>query len=135
MSETETVTPEAVNEFIRDYAVAAVEAGMTVHVPTKLYGYRKAGFVYVTREGQPGIAMIQVPTFPHFEPVTVDVPIKPSREFGSGVIQDHNNEIPDVVRLLGELVAKDSVRVRFCRTSPIVPVDMRIGFDAKPLAV
>lgn len=133
---SETVAPEAISEFIRDYAVAAAKAGMTVHVPQSLPSQRReAGFVYVTQEGQPGIAMIQVPTFPHFEPVTVDVPIKPSREFGSGVIQDHNNEIPDVVRLLSELMQKDKCRVRFCRTSPEVPLDSRIGFDAKPLAV
>lgn len=132
---SETVAPEAISEFIRDYAVAAVEAGMTVHVPTRLYGYREATFVYVTQDGQPGIAMIQVPTFPYFEPVSVTVPIKPSREFGSGVIQDHDNEIPDVVRLLGELMGKTTCRVRFCRTSPDVPLDFRIGFDALPLAV
>jgi hypothetical protein len=132
---SETVTADAVSEFIRDYAVAAVKAGMTVHVPTRLHGNRKAGFVYVTQDGQPGIAHIQVPTFPHFEPVAVDVPIKPSREFGSAVIQDHDNTIPDVVRLLSELMKEATVRVRFCRTAPVVPVDFRIGFDAKPLAV
>ena len=132
---SETVAPEAISEFIRDYAVAAVKAGFTVHVPTRLYSYREARFVYVTKAGQPGIAMIQVPTFPRFQPVAVDVPIKPSREFGSGVPQDHNNEIEDVVRLLGELVQKDKCRVRFFRVSPEVPLDLRIGFDAKPLAV
>lgn len=128
---SETTTPEQISEFIRDYAVAAVKAGMTVHVPQSI----PSPFVYVTQEGQPGIAMIQVPTFPHFEPVAVDVPIKPSREFGSGVSQDHNNEIEDVVRLLGELVQKDKCRVRFFRVAPEVPLDLSIGFDAKPLAV
>lgn len=114
------------HERIAPYAEAAKAAGFTVHVPTS-YGVRPAGYVYVTREGAPGMALIQVPTFPHFEPVHVDFPIKPSREFGSAVIADHDDSVEDVLRVLGELVQKTEILPRFVKNPRMMPVDLRIG--------
>lgn len=135
MSETiTTATADQLVERIRDYAVAAVEAGFIVHVPQTPWTLRKAGFVYVTKDDAPGIAMIQVPTHA-FEDVSVDVPVKPSKVYGSAVMQDHDGTVADVLRLLGELMESGTVVPRFVGPHGPVAVDRAIGFDAVPLAV
>lgn len=113
------------HERIAPYAEAAKAAGFKVNVPTS-YGVRPAGYVYITREGAPGMALIQVPTFPNFDPVHVDFPIKPSREFGSGVVVDHDDSVEDVLRVLGELVEKAEILPRFVKNPRMVPVDLRM---------
>lgn len=119
-----------INERILPYIEAAVQAGFTVHVPE--IKYYKVGFVYVTREGDPGIAMIQVPTHT-FENVLVDVPVKPSRVYGSSVTQDHDDSIEGVLALLDRLMVVGTVVPRFVGPHGPVPVDRSIGFNAKPL--
>lgn len=110
---------------------AATDAGFTVHVPVKSVRPGQVGFVWVTREGMPGIAMMQIPTFPNFEPISIDVPVKPNRRYGSHVLQDYDGSEADAVRLLGELVASATVVPRFVGPHPAVPVDHRIPDDAE----
>lgn len=117
------------------FVEAATRAGFTVHVPVTSIRPGQVGFVYVTREGQPGIALMQIPTFPNFEPISVDVPVKPSRVYGSGVVQDHDGSEADVIRLLSELVTRGTVVPRFVGAHPPVPVDRRIPEDAEVFAL
>lgn len=121
--------PRAIHDRIAPFAAAAIEAGMTVHVPQSRWDRRPAGHVYVTAEGKPGIATIQVPALA-LEPITVDVPVSPSRHYGSAVLQDHDGTVQDVVRLLRELMDTETVQVRFIPNPPRVSVDRRIPSDA-----
>ncbi len=111
---------------------AAHDAGYTIHVPVSTW--RKAtypvGHVYVTREGMPGAALMQIPTFPAFEPISIDVPVVPNREHGSAVPQDHDGTPADAVRLLSKILASDTVMTRFVRNPRRVAVDVRIPSDA-----
>lgn len=115
-----------IHESIRPFVEAAHEAGFTVTLPEERSWYHEATFVYVTREGAPGIAMIQRASNWRFEPVQVDVPVYPNRDHGSAVVQDHDGSVQDVVRLLGELVERDTVRTRFVKVPTTVAVDRRI---------
>lgn len=121
--------PRAINDRIAPYAAAATEAGMTIHVPQSNWDRRPAGHVYVTAEGKPGIALIQIPSLA-FDPIIVDVPVAPNRTYGSGVLQDHDGTVEDVVRLLRELMEAETVQVRFIPNPPRVRVDHRIPSDA-----
>lgn len=113
---------------------AAHAAGFTVHVPVSTWAgaTRPAGHVYVTRQGEPGIALMQVPTFPAFEPISIDVPVVPSRVHGSAVLQDHDGTPEDAVRLLTEIMARDDVMTRFVESPRLVKVDRRISESAVP---
>lgn len=123
-----------IHEALLPFVQAAHDAGFTVHVPTKGVRPGTVGFVWITKESQPGIALMQIPTFPNFEPISVDVPVKPNRVYGSAVIQDHDGSVADVLRLLGELVERDTVVPRFIGPHPAVPVDHRIPDDAEVYA-
>lgn len=122
-----------IHEKLRPFVEAAHKAGFTVTLPEERSWYRTAGHVYVTREGAPGIAMMQVPTMA-FDPITVDVPVYPNRDHGSAVVQDHDGTVRDVVRLLGELVERDTVLTRFVKVPSVVKVDRRIPENGKVYA-
>lgn len=122
-----------ISDKLTPFVQAAHEAGFTIHVPTPLFKRVPVGHVYVTREGDPGIALMQTPTHV-FEPITVDVPVKPNRVYGSAVVQDHHGSVRDVLRLLDELMKRDSVIPRFIGPHHAVPVDRRIPADAEVYA-
>lgn len=124
-----------IHEKLAPLAEAATLAGLTVHVPTKLYAERKAGYAVVTQDGKPGAALIQLPTFPTFEPVSIDVPIVPSREFGSGVLQDYDGTVEDGVRLLLSLMDQEKCSPRFVRNPRPVSVDRRIPYGSEVYTV
>lgn len=113
-----------VHEVIEPVLNAAVEAGLTVHVWPQIDPL-PIRVAYITRAGEPGIAIVQTPTFEYFEPVSVSVPVKPSRVYGAAVPQDHDGSVEDIVRLLNELVTRDTVTPRFVGPHPDVPVDVR----------
>lgn len=119
-----------IHEKLIPFVQAATDAGFTVHVPVKSIRPGQVGFVFVTREDAPGIALMQIPTFPNFEPISVDVPVKPNRVYGSSVIQDHDGSVEDVLRLLRELTESATVVPRFVGPHAAVPVDRRIPADA-----
>ena len=122
-----------VSDKLQPFVEAAHDAGFTIHVPTPLFKRVPVGHVYVTREGDPGIALMQNPTLA-LEPITVDVHVKPNRVYGSAVVQDHDGTVEDVLRLLGELMTRDSVVPRFIGPHHAVPVDRRIPADAEVYA-
>lgn len=122
-----------IHQSIRPIVEAAQAAGMTVHTPAERSWYREAGHVYVTREGEPGIALVQVSSFPTFEPPSIDVPVKPSKVYGSSVVQDYDGTVTGAVRLLDALMQADKVTPRFVGNHAPVPVDRRIPEDAEPV--
>lgn len=121
---------QPIHEKLVPFVQAATDAGYTVHVPVVSVRPGQVGFVYVTRENDPGIALMQIPTFPDFEPISVDVPVKPNRTYGSAVVQDHDGTIPGVLALLDVLMRRSAVIPRFIRETLLVPVDRRIPADA-----
>lgn len=110
---------------------AAQAAGLTVRAPGPKPWYREAGHVYVTQEGKPGIALIQVSSFPSIEPPSIDVPVKPSRVYGNLVTQDYWHVTHGVTVLLG-LMERDTCVPRFVGPHGPVPVDYRVPEDAEP---
>lgn len=124
-----------IHESLAPFVQAAQDAGMTVQTPAERPWSREAGHVYVTQDDKPGIAMIQVPSFPTFEPPSIDVPVKPNRLYGSAVVQDYDGSPADAVRLLGELMERDTVTPRFVGPHAPVPVDRRVPEDAEEVSV
>ena len=123
-----TATPRAIHPAILAHVQAAHDSGLTVHVPR---AYRAtdtspAGFVYVSHPGYPGVAHIQVPTFPGFEPVHLDAPIKPNRKSGSGVLIDHDGTPEGAARVLWEVVKRGTITERFVSNPRTVPTDSHI---------
>lgn len=122
-----------IHEKLRPFVEAAHEAGFTITLPEERSYYRTAGHVYVTREGTPGIAMLQVPSLA-FDPITVDVPVHPNRDHGSSVVQDHDGSVWDVLILLGRLVERDTVVTRFVANPSEVKVDYRVPENGEVFA-
>lgn len=118
-----------IHEALIGHIEAAKAAGFTVHAPKSVLG--RVGHVYITREDLPGVALFQIPTFPNFEPVELDVPIVPSREFGSNVHQDHDGTPEDAVRVLPGILAQETILPRFVDNPRPVRVDRRIPADAE----
>lgn len=105
---------------------AALAAGFTVYALPDT-SPRPVGFVAVCLTEDGPFAHIQVPTH-NWDPVSLDVPIKPSREYGSGVLVDHDGTPEDAVRALRKACLEDMVTVRFMRRKrgdygpePVVP--------------
>lgn len=96
---------------IANHVDAALAAGFTVYAlpDTTL---RPVGFVAVCLDEDGPWAHIQQPTHT-FDPVELDVPIIPSKEWGSGVRVDHDGTPGDAVRALTKACAEWDVAVRF----------------------
>lgn len=130
---TTTATARNIHPALLPHVQAAHAAGFTVHVPVRVWSRASSapvGYVYVTRAGSPGIALMQIPTFPLSEPIDIDVPVVPNREHGSAVPADHDGTPADAVRLLGELMEADTVMTRFVDRPRRVSVDRRIPDSA-----
>lgn len=105
---------------IAPHVDAALAAGFTVYALPQ-DGARPAGFVCVCLTEDGPWAHIQKPTMA-FDPVSLDVPIKPSRDYGSGVLVDHDGTPEDAVKALTKACTTEMVAVRFIRKeSPMVP--------------
>lgn len=99
---------------------AALAAGFTIYALPQ-NGARSAGFVCVCLTEDGPWAHIQKPAMA-LDPVSLDVPIKPSREYGSGVLVDHDGTPEDAVRALTKACTTEMVAVRFVgKESPLVP--------------
>lgn len=96
---------------IANHVDAALADGFTIYAPPS-QGLRPVGHVYVCKDWDGPFALIQVPTHV-FEPVHVDVPIEPNKEYGSGVLVDHDGTPGGVVRALRKACAEPMVSVRF----------------------
>ena len=107
---------------------AALAAGFTVYsLPNEKGSNRSAGFVAVCLAEDGPFAHIQVPTH-NWDPVSLDVPIKPARDYGSGVLVDHDGTPEDAVRALTKACSEPNVTVRFMTRkrgdyagAPVVP--------------
>lgn len=113
---------ELVDEKILPYVEAASKDGFTVYVVTPRYG--KAGFVTVCLDKDGSYAHIQVPTH-SWDPVSLDAPIKPSRDYGSSVLVDYDGTVEDALKSLRTVCQSPNVTVRFVakrgQAAPIVP--------------
>lgn len=104
---------------------AALAAGFTVYaLPDQL---RPAGFVALCKDEAGSWAHIQRPSMA-LDPVQLDVPIEPNKDYGSGVHVDHDGTPEDAVRALTEACSKPMVTVRFMTRqyvakhgTPVVP--------------
>lgn len=96
---------------IAAHVEAALKAGFTVYAlpDTTL---RPVGFVALCLDEGGPWAHIQQPTMA-LDPVELDVPIIPSKEYGSGVKVDHDGTPEDAVRALRQACSEDTVTVRF----------------------
>jgi hypothetical protein len=109
---------------------AVRRAGCDVHVP-QMADRRTAGFVYITRIGQPGCALLQVSGFPVLgQPLMVSVPVHPARGHGSAVLVDFSGEPADLPGVLDPVLASPTVQVCRVRDPKQVPVDRRIPRSA-----
>jgi hypothetical protein len=90
---------------------AALAAGFTVYAlpDTTL---RPVGFVAVCLDEDGPWAHIQQPTMA-FDPVELDVPVTPHKDYGSGVRVDHDGTPEDAVRALRQACNEWDVTVRF----------------------
>jgi hypothetical protein len=129
------LTLENLEESIRPITASVLEAGFTVYA-LKDKAPRKAGFVYVCLDTNGPFATIQQPTFPNFEPTSLDVPIKPSRDYGSSVLVDYDNTVEGAVEALRKACESPNVTVRFVakrgQSAPVVPNYGRNVLDKWP---
>lgn len=124
-----------IHNSLHEIIEAVQGADMNVHTSPETSWNREARFVYVTQDGKPGIALVQVSGFPSLEPPVIDVPVKPNRLYGSLVGQDYSGTVEDAVRLLSELMDRDMVVPRFVGPHVPVPVDRRVPEDAEEVSL
>lgn len=115
---------EVVEDRIAPFAQAALDAGFYVYALKESLFNRKAGFVYVCLDKDGPYATIQVPTN-KWEDVGLDVPIKPSRDYGSGVLVDYDGTVEHAIWALRKACNEPNVTVRFVakrgQAAPVVP--------------
>lgn len=96
---------------IAEHVDAAIKAGFTVYAlpDTSL---RPVGWVALCLDEAGPWAHIQQPTMA-LDPVELDVPITPHKDYGSGVKVDHDGTPEDAVRALRQACSEPVVTVRF----------------------
>ena len=99
---------------------ALAESGMNVYA----YPERKGRLDWVVAERNDNTCVISIT---RFHELTVTACIRPSREYGSGVMVDIESGDPDTIteRVVSAAIkgTEPTVRVRFCKVNPIVPND------------
>lgn len=108
---TTTTEQVRIDPKIAAHVEAALAAGFTVYAMPE-GTLRPTGWVALCLEEDGPWAHIQKPVHT-WDPVELDVPIKPSREYGSGVRVDHDGTPKDAVRALRQACAEPVVTVRF----------------------
>lgn len=104
---------------IGEHVDAAIKAGFTVYATESNPG--TTGWVALCLDEAGPWAHIQKPAMA-LDPVQLDVPIIPSKEYGSCVLVDHDGTPEDAVRALRQACSEDTVKVRFVNGFiPIVP--------------
>jgi hypothetical protein len=105
MTDTIRIDPK-----IADHVDAAIKAGFIVYAtPSSPWA---TGWVALCMDEAGPWAHIQKPTHT-FDPVQLDVPIKPSREYGSSVHVDHDGTPAHAVEVLRTACSEETVTVRF----------------------
>ena len=96
------------------------ESGMNVYA----YPERKGRLDWIVAERNDNTCVISTT---RFHELTVSACIRPSREYGSGVMVDIEPGEPDTIteRVVAAAIkgTEPTVRVRFCKVNPIVPND------------
>lgn len=115
------------DEKIRPIVEAAFAAGFHVYVPKPFLPNdpRPAGYAYVALDPEGPFATVQRPTH-NWDPAHLDVPIAPSREYGSSVLVDWDGEtIESALEALRKACESPKVTVRFVakrgQAAPVVP--------------
>lgn len=101
---------------------AVLAAGFTVYALPQV-GARPAGFVCVCLTEDGPWAHIQKPAMA-LDPASLDVPIKPNKDYGSSVLVDHDGTPEDAVVALTKACTTEMVAVRFMPArlgQPFVP--------------
>lgn len=103
---------------LHDVAVTAIGAGYRVFVITP--ERRATGFMWICKDINGPFVTVGIPSY-RFEPLHVSAPIKPSREFGSGVLV--GEEDTPTLDAIESGLSSDMVRVRFIDSHPntVVP--------------
>ena len=100
---------------------ALADAGLSVYAYTGTL-HRTLSWVVVERDGNTCVVAIS-----DFDSFTVTACVRPSREYGSGVMVDIEPGEPDAIgrRIAAAAIraTEPTVRVRFCSVNPIVPND------------
>jgi len=95
---------------IGEHVDAAIKAGFTVYATQS--DPRPTGWVAVCLEEDGPWAHIQQPTMA-LDPVELDVPVKPHKDWGSGVNLDHDGTPAHAVEVLRKACTEEMVTVRF----------------------
>ena len=108
-----------INPALTELIPALAESGMNV------YAYPDRGRLdWIVVERNDNTCVISITRFDWF---TVAACIRPSREYGSGVMVDIEPGEPDTIgkRVVAAAIkgTEPTVRVRFCKVNPIVPND------------
>jgi hypothetical protein len=90
---------------------AALAAGFTVYAEPGR-DPRPVGHVYVCKKLDGPFALIQVPTH-NFDPVVIDLPVEPHKDWGSGVVVDYDGTPEGGVAALTVACSTPMVTVRF----------------------
>lgn len=119
------------NEHLVPFANELTRAGFLVHVPTSRHPRDPVGHTYVSHPDLPSVALVQIPTFPGFEPISLSVPVAPSREHGSEVPVDYDGTPESAVEVLREVLKSKTVLTRFVRNPRHVPIENRIPANSE----
>lgn len=112
MFETITFAEAQLHESIAPIAELALRSGLRVAAVAPRNA-APVGFFYVFDRDNGNAAVVNRASFSAFDPPTVSAPIKPNRDYGSGVLVDYDGSVPDALRALRETIASDTVTVRF----------------------
>lgn len=100
---------------------ALTDAGLSVYAYTDT-PRRALSWVVVERDGNTCVVAIS-----DFDSITVTACVRPSREYGSGVMVDIEPGEPDTIgRRVAAAAIKGTepmIQIRFCRVNPFVPND------------
>jgi len=110
---------------------AALEAGFKAYALPETRSIMGSEVVYLCLDLEGSFATIQRPTN-SWEGAHLDVPIKPSRDYGSGVLVDYDGTVEGAVKALRKACESPTVTVRFMSKkigAPVVPNYGRAAID------
>ena len=119
------------NTVITPILEEALAQGLHVFVPKPRYA-EAADFAFVCRELDGPYASVGASSY-RFGPAVISIPIKPSRQYGSGVLAAHDGTVADAMRALHHVFNSENVTVLFSgQPAPVVPNHGRARIDSWP---
>jgi hypothetical protein len=120
------------HDSIAPIVTAALKDGFKAYALPERFPHMPVEVVYVCLDEAGSFAAIQRPTN-SWEDAHLDVPIKPSREYGSGVLVDYDGTVEGAIKSLRAACESPTVTVRFIakrgQAAPIVPNYGRAAID------